>query len=216
MTDKENDDKWKKFAQEQADLPPEEEVSIEVAGEEDDMESVDVGMSEEDSVEVNVSDDSLAAVQELQDKIKSLELKMVGYKDQAVRAAAEMDNARRRAERDVSNAHRFGNEKLMKELLPVIDSLVRGQEGMDEKNEQVKSMLDGMVMTLELFESILSKFGLNVISPEKGEAFNPELHEAMSMQPDSDADKNKVLQVLQKGYELNGRVLRAAMVIVSA
>ena len=141
MTGKENDDKWKKFAQEQADLPPEEEVSIEVADEEGDTESVDVGMSEEDSVEVNVSDDSLAAVQELQDKIKSLELKMVGYKDQAVRAAAEMDNARRRAERDVSNAHRFGNEKLMKELLPVIDSLVRGQEGVDEQNEQIKSML---------------------------------------------------------------------------
>ena len=100
-------------------------------------------------------------------------------------------------------------------MLPVLDSLVRSKEGVDDSDEKVKSILDGVGLTLDLFENTLAKFGFVAIDPERGDVFDPQRHEAMSMVPDADLDKNHVVNVLQKGYELNGRVIRAAMVMVS-
>ena len=206
--------KWEKFAEEQQAEALEDSVNDQEAPSED---LVDDESVIHDGNELHV-EESLAGsgqISELQNKVQALEMQISGFKDKATRAVAEVDNMRRRAERDVSNAHRYGNEKLMAELLPVIDSMVRAQEGVDQSDAVVKSMIEGVVMTLELLEKTLEKFGLNVISPEKGDTFNPERHEAMSMLPDPDMEKNSVIQVLQKGYELNGRVLRAAMVIVA-
>ena len=140
---------------------------------------------------------------------------MAAAQEKVVRAQAEMENARRRAERDVSNAHRYGNDKLVNALLPVMDSLLRGQEGVDADDDKVKPLLEGMVLTADMLEKALIQFGLAVVEPEQGEVFNPEHHEAMSMVPMPGAEKNTVIEVLQKGYLLNGRVLRAAMVVVA-
>ena len=90
----------------------------------------------------------------------------------------------------MSNAHKYANEKLITELLPIIDSMVRAQEGVDAEDAQAQSMLEGMNMTLGLLETTLIKFGLKVIAPEIGEAFNPDYHEAMSMVPNPDLPKN--------------------------
>ncbi len=116
----------------------------------------------------------------------------------------------------MSNAHKFANEKLLKELLPVIDSLNRGIAGVNVDDEHLATMLTGMEMTRELLEKALGRFGVEVLNPAKGDTFDPALHEAMSMQPDPEVESNTVLQVLEKGYQLNGRVLRAAMVIVAS
>ncbi|PHQ81261.1 MAG: nucleotide exchange factor GrpE [Coxiella sp. (in: Bacteria)] len=147
----------------------------------------------------------------LEQELNALEMKLAEYKDTAIRAKAEADNVRRRAERDVQNAHKFGTEKLLTDLLPVVDSVVRGMEGMSADDPG----REGMALTLSLLEKTLEKHGVKVIHPELGEAFNPDKHEAVTMQAAPDAESNTILQVLQNGYELNGRVVRAAMVIVA-
>ncbi len=153
----------------------------------------------------------------LEQQLTAMELKLEEYKSQNYRLSAELENTQARAKREISRAHQFGSEALAKDLLPVIDSIVRGLEAADfQGNTAYQSLREGMSMTLELLEKTLQKHGIEVIAPEQGEMFNPEHHEAMSMQPDAKASSNTVLQVLQKGYLLNGRVLRAAMVIVAS
>lgn len=151
---------------------------------------------------------------ELEGQLTAAEKEALEYKDQLMRARAEMENLRRRVERDIANARKFGSEKLLVDLLPVVDSLVRGLEAPETENPQEKAMRQGLELTLGILEKTLEKHGIVEISPNQGEDFNPELHEAMSMQPAGEAKSNTVLQVVQKGYQLNGRVLRAAMVIV--
>lgn len=154
-------------------------------------------------------------MESLRNQIQLLESQMAGYKEKAIRIQAEMENLRRRTERDVSQAHKYGNEKIINELLPVLDSLQRGLEGVSLDDPALKSMRDGLEMTLGLLEKTLVKFGLKLIDPQVGEVFNPELHEAMSMQTDSDFKSNTIIQCFQRGYQLNQRVLRAAMVVVA-
>jgi len=152
---------------------------------------------------------------DLESQLTQMEKKVDEYKAQALRAQAELDNVRKRAERDVSNAHKFGTEKLLNELLPVLDSLVRGIEGTPETNEVLAQARKGMQLTLELMEKTLAKFGVQIIEPESGEPFDPTKHEAVGAQPNPDFKSGSVIQVLQRGYELNGRILRAAMVMVA-
>ncbi|MGC0119057.1 nucleotide exchange factor GrpE [Pseudoalteromonas piscicida] len=135
-------------------------------------------------------------------------------KDSVVRAAAELENVRRRAAQDVEKAHKFALEKFSNELLPVIDNLERAIEFSDKENETLKPVLEGIDMTIKTFADALAKFGVEAVNPQ-GEAFNPELHQAMSIQPSNDVSPNTVLAVMQKGYTLNGRLLRPAMVMVS-
>lgn len=134
--------------------------------------------------------------------------------DLYLRTQAELENLRRRAERDVQNAHKFGLEKFVNELLPVIDSMELGMAAADAENEAVKPLFDGMELTLKMFQSVLEKMGVTAVNPEN-EAFNPEFHQAMSMQETSDVAPNTVLAVMQKGYVLNERLVRPAMVVVS-
>lgn len=136
-------------------------------------------------------------------------------KDQYARLQAEMENVRKRAERDVESAHKFGVEKFAKELLGVTDSLEAGLASANESGADLDKLREGMEMTERMLLQAMEKFGVESVNPE-GEAFNPEYHEAMSMQPSGEHAPNTVVTVIQKGYLLHGRVLRPAMVIVSS
>jgi len=130
------------------------------------------------------------------------------------RAQAEIQNIRRRAEQDVEKAHKFGLEKFATELLPVVDSLERAIEASQGDDDKTKAIREGVEMTLGLFLSSLEKFNVEQLNPQ-GEAFNPEHHQAMSMVPAEGVEPNTVVAVVQKGYLLNGRLVRPAMVMVA-
>lgn len=135
-------------------------------------------------------------------------------KNELLRAHAEMDNMRKRAANDVSKAHKFALERFANELLPVVESLERGLQIEAHDNEFAKNIHKGMELTLDLLLKTLEKFHITPINPQSGDAFNPELHQAMAMQEEADAKPNTILQVLQKGYLLHDRLLRPALVVV--
>ncbi len=172
------------------------------------------GKSEENSAqEQPVGELEHLSYEELETKLNETEAKMNAYWDQVLRGQAELENIRRRAERDVSSAHKYALEKFATELLPVSDSLERGIEGADAP--QAKSLREGMEMTLSLLIKAMDKFGIKAVNPEAGENFNPAVHQAMSAMPDPNAKPNTILRVLQKGYSLHDRLLRPALVIVA-
>lgn len=129
-----------------------------------------------------------------------------------LRAAAELENVRKRAARDVENAHKFALERFGKELLAVKDGLEMALATSD--NASVESLLEGSRATLKLLGATMERFGIAVVDPE-GEPFNPEFHEAISVQPSEGLEPGSVVAVAQKGYTLNGRLLRPAMVVVA-
>lgn len=131
-----------------------------------------------------------------------------------LRAAAELDNLRKRAARDVEQARKFGVERLAAELLPVIDSLEMGLEAGTGAGASAESLLEGKKATLRLLRSAMEKFGVVEIVPA-GEPFDPQLHEALSIQANPAAEPGSVIAVIQKGYQLNGRLLRPARVVVA-
>lgn len=133
-------------------------------------------------------------------------------KDQLLRTVAEMENVRRRAQRDVENAHKFAVEKLLSDLLPVVDSLEKAEDAA-KTTDNAESMAEGIGLSLKLFIGILEKSGVALVDP-LGEPFDPQLHEAMAMVPNPDAEPNSVMDVMQRGYTLNGRLVRAAKVVV--
>jgi molecular chaperone GrpE len=134
--------------------------------------------------------------------------------DQFVRAQAELENVRRRAERDVSNAHKYALEKFCAALLPVVDSLEMGVAAAREESDGSGKLLEGSELTLKMFQDVLAKFALVAVDPAGGR-FDPQEHEAMATQPTAEAEPNTVLHVVQKGYKLSGRLIRPAMVIVA-
>ncbi|WP_026374601.1 nucleotide exchange factor GrpE [Aestuariibacter salexigens] len=160
----------------------------------------------------DVSD--IERIAELEAALAEANAKVEEQKDSVLRARADMENARRRAEAEVDKARKFALERFAGELLPVIDNLERALQVANADDEVVKPLLEGVDLTLKSFVSTIDKFGLKVINPQ-GEAFNPELHQAMSMQESDEVAPNTVMAVMQKGYELNGRLLRPAMVMVS-
>ncbi|PHS72627.1 MAG: nucleotide exchange factor GrpE [Cycloclasticus sp.] len=129
-------------------------------------------------------------------------------------AKADVENIRRRTQKDIEKAHRFSVEKFAKDMLPVVDSIEMGLAAASETSSDVSAIKEGMGLTHKQLLSSLEKSGVKQINPE-GEAFNSELHQAISMVPSADYEPNIVMQVFQKGYSLNGRLLRPAMVIVS-
>lgn len=153
-------------------------------------------------------------ITDLEVALLKAEATVLEQKDSVMRAKAEMENARRRAEGEVEKARKFALERFAGELLPVADNLERAIQVADGNNEAVKPMLEGVDLTLKSFISCIEKFGIKVIDPQ-GQVFNPELHQAMSMQESAEFAPNTVMAVMQKGYELNGRLLRPAMVMVS-
>ena len=161
--------------------------------------------SEADEAAPEVDDESApdlqAALQAAQDEVASL-------KDAALRAQADVENMRRRAARDVENAHKFALERFAESLLPVVDSLEKSVESAEE------AVSEGVSLCLKLFLDTLAKNGIEQIDP-LGEPFDPAQSEAMAMVENPDAEPNSVMEVMQKGYALNGRLVRAAKVIVA-
>jgi molecular chaperone GrpE len=160
-----------------------------------------------ENAETEVAEDLAARVQ-------SLEEQLAAAQDQSLRVAAELQNIRRRAEQDVEKAHKFALEKFAGDLLAVADSLERGLELSNPDDEAVKPMREGVELTLKLLLDTLARHQLEQLDPH-GEPFNPEHHQAMAMEESTGGEPGSVLKVFQKGYLLNGRLLRPAMVVVS-
>lgn len=147
-------------------------------------------------------------------RIASLEEQLAAAQDQALRAAADVQNARRRAEQEVTKAHKFALERFANDLLAVVDSLERGLELSSDDDPAIKPMRDGMELTLKLFADTLERYQVVAVDPH-GEPFNPDLHQAMTMEERDNVEPNTVIKVFQKGYTINERLLRPAMVVVS-
>lgn len=153
----------------------------------------------------------------LESKVAALTEQLADAKDDQLRVQAEMQNLRRRAERDVESAHKFGLEKIINGLLPVLDNLDRAIGAVPEESagdDGVKALLEGVELTRKTAIDVLTRFSVDVLEPF-GEPFDPQFHEAMTMVPSATAEPNSVIDVLQKGYTLNGRLLRAAMVVIA-
>ena len=144
----------------------------------------------------------------------SLETQVEELKEALIRSQADLQNVRRRAERDVENAHKYAVEKFVKDLLAVLDSMDRALELAETTESFDASMLEGTQLTHKLFLDIAARHGVELINPV-GEAFDPQEHQAMSIVETADHDPNTVMAVMQKGYKLEGRVIRAAMVMVT-
>lgn len=155
-----------------------------------------------------------ARIAELEAALLAKDAEVNEVKDAALRARAEGENVRRRSEQEIDKARKYALNKFAEELLPVIDNLERAIEMADKNNEATKAMMEGVELTLMTMTSTVAKFGLKVIDPQ-GETFNPEFHQAMAIQESTEFAPNTVMAVMQKGYELNGRVIRPAMVMVS-
>lgn len=185
--------------QEQA---PEAEVEVENAAAENDAQA---------SGEEGLQEITVASVQaELEEALAKVE----EQKADVLRAHAEVQNVRRRSEQDVAKAHKFGQEKLMVEVLSLLDNLGRAIDAGTTEGATLESLLEGVEMSQKMLLDGLKKFNVDQLDPH-GEPFNPELHEAMTAVPNPDMEPNTVMEVFQKGYTLNGRLLRPAMVVVS-
>jgi molecular chaperone GrpE len=154
----------------------------------------------------------LVELERLQQALSESEERAKSHWEQYLRAVADLDNVRKRAQRDIESANRYGLEKIAQELLPVRDSLELAVQ--NAARSDVQHLVAGQEATLALLAKALEKFGVRVIDPQ-GEPFDPERHEAMMTQESATAEPNSVLQVVQPGYELNGRLLRPARVIVA-
>ncbi|WP_371186398.1 nucleotide exchange factor GrpE [Thalassotalea maritima] len=180
--------------------------------------------TEADVIETAAETEQAENVVELspeQEKIAELEQKLAAalatideQKDSVVRAKAEVENIRRRSAQDVEKARKFALEKFAGEMLTVVDNLERGLATIDAEDEAQKNTYEGVNLTLQGLLSGLDKFGVKAVDPQD-QPFNPEFHQAMSMQEVEGVAANTVIAVMQKGYELNGRLIRPAMVMVS-
>ncbi|MBS9405171.1 nucleotide exchange factor GrpE [Halomonas sp. TRM85114] len=195
----------------QADRKPDEveqDAAIEGADEAEEIaeQAAPIETPEPDETVDNPEAEMLAA------RVDELEQSLAEAKDQSLRAAAEAQNVRRRAEQEADKARKFALEKFVKELLPVVDSLEKALEAMQDGASDVHR--EGVSMTLKLQLDVLNKFGVEAVEPH-GEPFDPQYHEAIAMVPNADLEPNSVMEVMQKGYLLNGRLVRPAMVVVS-
>jgi len=146
-------------------------------------------------------------------EVEELKAKLAEKEEEVLRIAAEMQNVRHRAERDVESARKFALERFVEGLLPVVDSLELGIEAAGKENATLEKIREGDEMTLKMLIQTLEKFGVQAVHPI-GERFNPDHHQAISMQP-HDGEPDHVVDVMQKGYLLKDRVVRPAMVVVS-
>ena len=177
------------------------------------MEQVEAQPVEPTDVDSEVTAEQ-ARIAELEAQLEAAQQASLEERERAVRAVAEMENLRRRAAQDVEKAHKFALEKFAAELLPVLDNLERAIELADKESEALKPMIEGVELTLKSMQSSVAKFGLVALDPQN-QSFDPNAHQAMSMIENAELAPNTVIAVMQKGYELNGRVIRPAMVMVS-
>jgi len=176
-------------------------------------EQSDSGFSSSEKEATDDGDDSTDS-SKLIAELKAANDKATENWDHFVRAQAEMENLRRRSQREVENAHKYASEKFIQSVLPVIDSLEMGADAAGQKDASLDKIVEGMELTVKMFADILEKFEIEKINPT-GESFNPEFHQAMSMQETADAKPNTILAVMQKGYKIKDRLIRPAMVVVA-
>lgn len=167
----------------------------------------------EAGIDADAQSDATGAAAPL--SVEDLQAQLGAAQDQVLRAQAEMENVRKRSEREVEKARKFALERFAQDLLAVADNLEMGIDAANQEAATLESVKEGSELTLKTLVGVLERFGIKQLSPE-GEKFNPEFHEAMVMQPAPDAEPNTVLTVVQKGYVLNERVIRPARVIVAA
>ena len=181
---------------------------------EDSGDTEDISSIQPEDDDIEITEDEASSIEE--QLRQDLEVAMKKAEDNlelAQLTQAEMENLRKRTSRDIENAHKYALERFVNELLPVIDSLVLGIQATESASNS-DSILEGMNLTLKKFTDTLEKFGVEVIDPQ-GEKFNPEQHNAVSMAETEEAGSGIIITVLQKGYELNGRLIRPAMVVVA-
>ena len=179
---------------------------------EQDLQSQEVDVEEQNQSE-DPLEEAIARVQELEAQLAETAKK---EQDLLLRTRAEIDNIRRRTEQDVEKAHKFALEKFAKDILNTIDNLERAlATPANTEDESVKALFDGVALTLKELLATVARFGVEPVGVV-GEVFNPDLHQAISMQPMEGFETNQITTVLQKGYLLNGRVIRPAMVMVAA
>ena len=171
-----------------------------------DVEVVSAEAVEEQSA-VELTSEELIA--QLQEQLAETQQKADENWDSFVRLQAESENNRKRSEKKVEDAHKYGAQKFVESLLPVVDSL---EMGMTAEGD-IDQIREGMNLTLKQFETVMEKFNIEAINP-MGEKFNPELHQAMAMQPNPEMENNTVMAVMQKGFTISGRLIRPAMVMV--
>lgn len=165
----------------------------------------------------SLSDDSApesASEIDPQARIEELELALAAAKESVLRAQADAINSQRRAEKEVEKARKFALEGFSKEVLVVADNLERALSVVDQTDQSLQPIVEGIELTLKSFSDVLAKYNIEAVEP-MGEPFDPQLHQAMSMVPNPEVEPNTVIAVMQKGYTLNARLIRPAMVIVS-
>lgn len=168
----------------------------------------------ENAATANSSSDVEISIEALQAQLAALAGELVSAKEQSLRSQAEAQNARRRAEQDVEKAHKYSLEKIVNDLLPIVDNLERALGSIDSENEALAATAEGIQLTLKSFTDALARHQVLVVNPE-GEPFDPQFHEAVSAVPSPDVAPNTVINVFQKGYTLHGRLVRPAMVVVA-
>jgi len=191
----------------QQDTVEQENVDVDIVGDDSDID----WNTEDEEFE---QDEHETKIAQLEAALLASETKVAEQQDSVLRAKADIENMRRRSEQEIDKARKFALGRFAEELLPVIDNLERAIQAADPENDVVKPLIEGIELTHKTFIDTISKFGMKEINPE-GEVFNPEYHQAMSIQESPDHEPNTVMFVMQKGYELNGRVIRPAMVMVS-
>ena len=178
------------------------------------LEQTAESLSEEQMGESAVVMEASVDVASLQQQLEEARQQAADNLDKAMRTLADMENLKRRVQKDLDDERKYGLAKFAKELLSVIDSLELGIQAATSDSPEVAKLREGSELTIKQFESVFAKFNIESIYP-LGQVFNPELHQAMVMQPSATAEPNTVLNVFQKGYMLNGRLLRPAMVVVA-
>ena len=178
----------------------------------------ELAMEEEtiaDAQDVPEGEQPIDEMSRLQEQLDAAETAAGMARDELLRVQAEMQNLRRRTEQDIEKAHKFGQEKFSTELLAVMDNLERSAAAAEaSEDEAVQAIKEGVELTLKGFMDCFKRFNIEAVDP-LGEPFDPQLHQAMSIQESPDAEPNSVIAVMQKGYTLHGRVIRPAMVMMS-
>jgi molecular chaperone GrpE len=190
------------------------EAKIDELADQGDEQKVADEVLEDEQDTQQLDDDESLVIEDLEQQVQEMSAKAEDSHDQFLRAKAEMENLRRRTDRELENAHKYAVEKFAKELLAVIDSLELGIQASETDDPETVKLREGSELTLKLLVGIMEKFNIQPIG-ELGEQFDPEFHQAMATQPSSDTEPDTVVQVMQKGYQIHDRLLRPALVIVS-
>jgi len=187
---------------------PDAEVDLVSIETEEDITDLDESAEDVEAQEdAELSSEEIIA--QLREKLDATQKKADESWDTLVRLQAEMDNHRKRSDKQIEDAHKFASQKFVESLLPVVDSMEMGMAAEGD----IDQIREGMGLTLKLFESVMEKNNIVAVDP-MGEKFNPELHQAMAMQPNPDMENNTVMAVMQKGFTISGRLVRPAMVMV--